>query len=185
MSGERGRTTKKEIILRKAEELRLLKVYRRDLERINEELRRELGEEGTTSLSYIANLLIEAGYEVLYSDFLVDKKLPPEEAELFDELIKFKDFSAAEESLRRMSVLYREFKEKNDRGKLRRLKELADTARRRALLIAENEKVAEKKRKEKKEIAFWFELFRENPELFPDWLDLRKRSSGFKRRFGG
>ena len=84
-----------------------------------------------------------------------------------------------------MSALYREFKEKNDRGKLRRLKELADTARRRALLIAENEKVAEKKRKEKKEIAFWFELFRENPELFPDWLDLRKRSSGFKRRFGG
>ena len=53
MSGERGRTTKKEIILRKAEELRLLKVYRRDLERINEELRRELGEGGLAPLERI------------------------------------------------------------------------------------------------------------------------------------
>jgi hypothetical protein len=184
MSAERAKT-KKELIREKAEELRLFRVYRRDLERINEELRKKLGENGATSISYIANVLIEAGYEVFYSDFLVERKLPPDEAELFDELIKFKDFPDAEESIKRMSLLYREFRKNKDRGKLRKLRQLADTARRRALLIADNEKVAEEKRRKKREIAFWFELFKENPELFPDWLELRRSSPEFKKRFGG
>jgi hypothetical protein len=41
-----------------------------------------------------------------------------------------------------------------------------------------------KKREEKQEILEWFRIWLETPETFFDWLDVRKRSPDFQRRFG-
>ena len=40
-------------------------------------------------------------------------------------------------------------------------------------------------RAEKAEIAGWLGVWLQQPELFPDWLDLRRRSEDYRRRFAG
>ena len=54
--------------------------------------------------------------------------------------------------------------------------------RRRAALIARNRKVAADKRTEKEEIAQWFTIWLQTPDLFFDWLALRKQSEDFRKR---
>ncbi|HYY42970.1 MAG TPA: hypothetical protein VE775_09580, partial [Pyrinomonadaceae bacterium] len=50
-------------------------------------------------------------------------------------------------------------------------------------MIARNPKVAERKRAEKAEIAEWFTVWLQTPELFQDWLGLRQRAPEFQQRF--
>ncbi|MBZ5564748.1 MAG: hypothetical protein LAP13_20295, partial [Acidobacteriia bacterium] len=42
----------------------------------------------------------------------------------------------------------------------------------------------EKKRQEKLDIAHWFHVWLETPDLFFDWLELRKASEDFRKLFG-
>ena len=50
-------------------------------------------------------------------------------------------------------------------------------------MIARNTKVEAEKREGKEEIAHWFAIWLETPDAFFDWLDLRKQSPDFQRRF--
>jgi hypothetical protein len=50
--------------------------------------------------------------------------------------------------------------------------------------LAANPRVSPDKRAEKREIATWFRIWLETPELFFDWLELRKASEEFRRLFG-
>ena len=53
----------------------------------------------------------------------------------------------------------------------------------RAQMISRNAKVAERKREEKAEMAEWFTVWLNQPEIFDDWLALRRRSKDFRERF--
>lgn len=57
--------------------------------------------------------------------------------------------------------------------------------RQRAQMIARNASVNERKREEKAEIAEWFAVWLRQPEIFEDWLVLRRRSPDFRERFTG
>jgi hypothetical protein len=50
-------------------------------------------------------------------------------------------------------------------------------------MISKNEKVAAEKRAEKQEIAEWFTIWLQNPEVFENWIMLRQKSSDFIERF--
>ena len=50
-------------------------------------------------------------------------------------------------------------------------------------MISRNRKVDERKRAEKAEMAEWFAVWLRQPEIFDDWLDLRRRSQDFRDRF--
>jgi len=54
----------------------------------------------------------------------------------------------------------------------------------RAQMISRNSAVDERKRAEKAEIAEWFAIWLQQPEIFDDWLALRQRSPDFTARFG-
>jgi hypothetical protein len=51
-------------------------------------------------------------------------------------------------------------------------------------MIAKNPKVDEKKRSEKVEIAEWFTIWLQSPEIFENWIELRRVSKDFKEKFG-
>jgi hypothetical protein len=53
----------------------------------------------------------------------------------------------------------------------------------RAQRLAASPRVRESKRKEKEEIARWFQVWLETPDLFADWLALRKSSDEFRQTF--
>ena len=54
----------------------------------------------------------------------------------------------------------------------------------RARSLAANPRVQAQKRREKQEIASWFQVWLETPDLFADWLALRKSSDEFLELFG-
>ena len=50
-------------------------------------------------------------------------------------------------------------------------------------MIAKNQKVARNKRLEKAEIAEWFTLWLQSPEVFENWVKLRQKSKDFAEKF--
>ena len=66
------------------------------------------------------------------------------------------------------------------------LKELRDTvvaSRKDLLLRARSKIIAGGVREQMKEISQWLTVWLQSPELFSDWLDLRRRSPEFRRKF--
>ena len=51
-------------------------------------------------------------------------------------------------------------------------------------LAAQSARARAQERKEKQEIASWFQVWLETPDLFADWLALRKSSEEFRELFG-
>jgi hypothetical protein len=83
----------------------------------------------------------------------------------------------------RLDELFRKFQEDGERAAVERVLEVARMGRRRAEMIARNHKVEPEKRAEKEEIMQWFKVWLETPDAFFDWLEVRKSSPDFQKRF--
>jgi hypothetical protein len=103
---------------------------------------------------------------------------------MFRNVLKFSDFKQALISIRNLENLRRKFTDENDREGLRLVRDTALKGKNRALMIAGNEKVEEIKRAEKQEIAEWFTLWLQSPEVFENWIELRRASKDFVEKFG-
>ena len=66
---------------------------------------------------------------------------------------------------------------------MRRVQETVLKGKQRAQMIARNPNVNERKRAEKAEMAEWFTVWLNQPEIFEDWLALRLVSKDFRARF--
>jgi len=87
--------------------------------------------------------------------------------------------------LRRLEKLRKRFTSENNTSDLRRLRELALNQKARAQLLARDDALREQTRAAQTEIAEWFRVWLQTPDLFEDWLELRRRSPEFKARFLG
>jgi hypothetical protein len=103
---------------------------------------------------------------------------PPYESELKG-ILSFGRFSDAEQTLRRLQELMEKYLAEGDDKGHEYCRQIALIGRRRAELVSRNRKVAAVKRKQKTEIALWFQIWLETPNLFNDWLQLRKSSPSF------
>jgi len=99
-------------------------------------------------------------------------------------LLAFSDLASAEASIRKFDAAWREYRELGDRVGVGLVQALMLKGKQRAASIAANRRFGLQKREEKAEIASWFRVWLETPELFGDWLDLRKQSEEFRERFG-
>jgi hypothetical protein len=63
------------------------------------------------------------------------------------------------------------------------LRELVASSREDSLLTARSKIIDSQQRQQAKEIAQWLGVWLQSPELFSDWLDLRRRSPEFQKRF--
>ena len=155
-----------------------------DLRAAHDELRRVLGPADKTSLGYIASILRQAGYEVRYEDRFSDPILPEPYASHLKGVLEFHDLASAEASLRRIDAVYQEYSAAADRRGVALVQTLVKKGKLRARSLASNPRVQAAKRREKEEIASWFQVWLETPELFRDWLELRKGSNEFQNLFG-
>lgn len=110
--------------------------------------------------------------------------MPEPYASRLEGLLEFRDLASAETSLRRLDTAYREYQQGSDHQGMRSVRALALKGKQRAASLARNPRVNAKKREEKREIADWFRVWLESPDLFFDWLELRKRAGDFVSRFG-
>jgi hypothetical protein len=131
-------------------------------------------------------LLADEGAELRHAEVLEldarERAADPYEA-MFRNVLKFSDFAQAATSIKNLENLRRQLSRKKDETGLRRVHEVGLKGKQRAQMIARNPKVDERKRAEKAEIAEWFTVWLQTPEIFQDWLDLRQRSKDFRQRF--
>jgi len=83
----------------------------------------------------------------------------------------------------RMEKLRQEFERDDDDTRLNDLRTIAADARQRAEAMGKNRKLDEKVRREQSEIAEWLKVWLQTPALFENWLELRRRSEEFRKRF--
>jgi hypothetical protein len=147
------------------------------------ELRRRLAPDGDISPSYIANVLHDAGMRVEYEDRFVDPWMEEPYASRLAGLLKFDSFENAEQALHQIDAVYREYREATDRQGTLLVRKLVLKGKERAKSMARNPRLSPEKRREKDEIAFWFRVWVDNIDLFFDWLELRKQSPEFRKKF--
>lgn len=178
--------TKFDLIMEVWEALDCESVGRAELEAIEEAVRGHFGDGAIETPMTLARMLADEGAELRHSEILkldVERRTEDAYAAPFRNLIKFGNFAEAETTLKNLENLRQKFVRENDREGLRRLKSKTVQAKERAQMISKNARVAPEKREEKAEIAEWFKIWLETPQIFASWLALRKRSPDFQERF--
>ena len=180
--------TKRDLIIEVWEHLDCESVGASELEIIANVVRERFGEGAVESPASVARLLADEGAELRHAEVLEldtrHRTADPYEA-MFRNVLKFSDFKQAAGSIRNLENLRKKFARAKDQTGLRRVRETALKGKQRAQMIARNRSVDAKKRAEKAEIAEWFTVWLQQPEIFNDWLELRQRSEDFRKRFAG
>lgn len=178
--------TKRDLMIEVWEHLDCESVGASELEEIERAVCERFGEGAVESPTSVARLLADEGAELRHAEVLeLDaqrRAADPYEA-MFRNVLKFADFKQAANSLRNLENLRRQFVRAKDQNGLRRVRETALKGKQRAQMIAGNRNVDAHKRAEKAEIAHWFTVWLEQPEIFQDWLELRRRSPEFRALF--
>ena len=179
--------TKRELMIEVWEHLDCESVGAREVEAVREAVRERFGEGAVESPARVARVLADEGAELRHAEVLeMDARwrtADPYEA-MFRNVLRFADFDQAAASIKRLDNLRRQFERKKDSEGLRRVRETALKGKQRAQMIAGNKSVDARKRAEKDEIANWFTVWLQTPEIFDDWLHLRRGSAEFRARFG-
>jgi hypothetical protein len=98
--------------------------------------------------------------------------------------LRFRDLTSAEDSLRNLDAAYRDYLAVGDRTGVNLVRAVVLKGKQRAAQMTANPRVREAKRREKREIAHWFTVWLQSPDIFFDWLDMRKQSEEYQRVFG-
>ena len=178
--------TKFDLIMEVWEALDCESVGRAELEAIEEAVRGHFGDGAIETPMSLARMLADEGAELRHAEILkldVERRAEDAYAAPFRNLIKFGSFAESETTLKNLENLRQKFVRENDREGLRRLKAKTVQAKERAQMISKNARVAPEKREEKAEIAEWFKIWLETPQIFASWLALRKSSPYFLERF--
>jgi len=179
--------TKRDLMIEVWEYLDCETVGATELEEIERAVRERFGAGAVESPALVARLLADEGAELRHAEVLEmdaqHRAADPYEA-MFRNVLKFSDFAQAAASIKRLENLRRQFKRRKDQEGLRRVRETALKGKQRAQMISRNHAVVELKRAEKAEIAEWFTIWLQQPEIFDDWLELRRHSADFMARFG-
>jgi hypothetical protein len=86
-----------------------------------------------------------------------------------------------EESLRALGTVYSEAMEAGDRARARYCRRQAIGAKDRAKFLAASPRTSAEKKALKSEMAQWMLVWLENPDVFPAWVEARKRAMGEMR----
>jgi hypothetical protein len=185
--GEWKARTKRELMIEVWERLDCETVGARELEEIMEAVRERFDGGALDSPAVIARLLADEGAELRHAEVLEAdarwRTADPYEP-MFRNVLRFSDFDQAASSIKRLENLRKQFARTKDEAGLRRVRETALRGKQRAQMIAANKSVDKRKRAEKEEMAQWFTIWLQTPEIFDDWLALRRNSQDFRKRFG-
>ncbi len=178
--------TKTDLIIEVWEKLDCESIGAVEIEAIETVVRERYGFSAVESPMIIARLLADEGAELRHAEIMeldVARRLESPYDAMFRNILKFSDFRQTLASIRQMENLRKKFVAENDREGLRLMREIALKGKNRALMIAKNARVATEKRHEKQEIAEWFTIWLQNPEVFENWIILRQNSPDFRERF--
>ena len=185
-----GKISVRDFIVMSWERLRTRQVGKKELRAIQNALAKEFGV--AQSPASIARLLSDAGAELKHPE-IIEFDAKWRAAQIEKEEARFKNVSAllsntlsieqGEALIREMELLRSRFTDDDDREGLQRLKEIAIEARQLALSAGKDQRIDKMLQRREQEIAEWLTVWLQTPKLFEQWLELRKRSREFRKRF--
>jgi len=96
-------------------------------------------------------------------------------------ILSFSSFEKTEQTLKLLEILCRNYEAASDKKGVEYCRRIALLGRRRAELISRNKRISPDKRLQKQEVATWFRIWLETPDIFDDWLMMRKDAEDFKK----
>jgi len=177
------RITKKQLILDYRERHTVARAGEAELRLIQKDVGDVLGGATSPSLSYIANILRQAGTQVDYEDRYSDPAIPQPYAARLEGVLRIHDLATAEDALLKLDAAYRDYQAASDHAGERIVRTLILRGKQRAESLAASSRVSAQKRAEKREIAAWFRIWLESPGLFFGWLEVRKQTDEFRMLF--
>ena len=177
---------KRDLIIEVWEYLDCESVGASELEQIQQALTEKFGAGGVTSPASIARTVADEGAilrhpEVFQCD--VDWREQNLKRWQFRQGLDFSDFSSAFASVVRLEEQRLQLQVDQEAAGLKELRDLVVFARKDSLLQARSKILDSSVRERLKEISEWLAVWLQSPELFSDWLDLRRRSPEYKKKF--
>ena len=164
-----------------------------ELLRIQQAISEAFGEHAVESPATIARELAQEGAELRHPE-IIECDARWREAQIDKQRMTFGKVSTlqtaeplrlkqAESLIRRLERLRSRLERKPDDRLLAELKTLAIDARQTAVSRAKDTTLPIALRHEQAEIAAWLMVWLETPNLFQQWVELRKSSAAFKEKF--
>jgi hypothetical protein len=177
---------KRDLIIEVWEALDCESVGARELEQIQEALREKFGEGARERPAEIARTVADEG-AVLRHPEVFDYDSKWRERHLFGTLsresLSFANLVEASGSIKKLDSLRKELEQAHDQVGLSRLREVVLKLKHDVQLVAQSKILEKMVRMEAKEIVQWLSIWLQDPNIFEDWLSLRKRSPEFVKKF--
>jgi hypothetical protein len=177
--------TRRDLIIEVWEDLDCESVGAPELEQIQQALREKFGEGALESPAAIARVVADEGAVLRHPEvFDCDGRWRRQNMDQLglQQLLDFSSLAAAFESIVKLEEKRLALQANDARG-LTLLHHIVSSARKDSLLRARSKIIDAGKRAEAREVVQWLTIWLQAPELFSDWLDLRRRSPEFRQKF--
>jgi hypothetical protein len=177
---------KVDLIIEVWEKLDCESIGRVEIEAIEVAVAAAFGDQAVESPMNIARLLADEGAALRHSEIMslwVERYTDrPYEAE-FRNLIRIDTLAQTLRSIRHAENLRSKYVSANDKEGIRLLRQDVIDAKERARKRSQD-KTSEPQAMINAEIAEWLTIWLQSPDIFDNWVTLRRRSTDFKTRFG-
>src|ERR1041385_749779 len=187
------KTTKHQVIVATWESLNRPSIGANELGILQNALRDRFGAPNVIGPSAIARVLADEGAELRHPEIIEfdarwRQSLIEDKTKRFDPRSRLPvddalTINQAEEVISELEKLRHEFEQSSETEALDQLRQYAAELYQRAQSLAKNRGCDPETRRAQIEIAEWLKVWIQTPALFVDWLDLRRRSSGFQNKF--
>ena len=178
--------TKHDLIIEVWEHLDCESVGAPELEQIQQALREKFGEGALESPASIARSVADEG-AVLRHPEVFECALKWRQQNLdnrkFQEELDFDSLAGAFQSMVKLEERRLELLTNDDTRGLTQLRDIVTSAQTDSLLRARSKIMDRVQRDEAKEVSQWLTIWLQAPELFSDWLDLRRRAPEYRKKF--
>jgi hypothetical protein len=189
----KGPHTKRELIIAVWSHLGRPAIGEKQLRAVQGAIRAQLGAGALASPAAIARVLADEGAELRHPEVIefdarwreLQIKSTDKEVDGLDNLSSEKPLrlKQAESFIKKLEKLRQRAERAGEQQALRRLRDVAISAKQAAQSLAGTRALAEPVRAEQAEIAQWLGVWIQTPNLFAEWLELRRRSPEFRKRF--
>jgi hypothetical protein len=158
----------------------------KEISAIGQAVREQFGDGAVDNPMIIARLLADEGAELRHPEIMalfVNYEISEPYDAMLRGLLRAENLKQALGSVRDMENFRRKFTADKDKKGLHRLREIAVRGKKEAVEKADDARLSEDARRMQKEIAVWFSLWLETPELFENWVAVRKKSPQFLEYF--
>lgn len=178
------RLTKQEMVLEIYDREAMGEVTAHEIAIINQGLVSEFGEGGAMEPAEIARILLAEDLPVRFEQIFRMESPTDKYENLFAGLSACGTLAEAEESLRQIDEWYRKFQQAGDRTGVRFARQAAQRIKRHTTALSQSPRLTSSTRVELGEIAQWATVWLQTPDIFSQWLELRKATAEFRNLFG-